>query len=718
VTASSLDPLFKPRSIAVIGASTDATKIGGRPVHYLKQYFKGPIYPVNPRADDVQGLKSYAAASDLPEGVDQAVVCLPAELVVPTLEQCVERGVKSACIFSSGFAEIGQKGRDLQNRITEISRESGMRILGPNCLGIMNIAGIEGDNGEALGQSINTFTIAVEENPPKPGNIGIVSQSGAFAAHAYTLAARRGLGLSAWATTGNDCDVEFSDCLAYLATDPATDVIMGYMEGCQDRDKLFEALALARENEKPMVIVKVGASEVGQKAAASHTAVLSGGDAIFDSVFKQYGVHRAHTIDEFFDVAYAASFKKFPSSKKFASASISGGVGILMADRAIERGLDVAPMPEIAAKKLKEVLPYAGVGNPVDVTAQIISQPELLEKNLDIMLTDGGYDAIVVFLTNVFYSEALRGPMFETFKNVRAHHPDALITLCSFIPPDIREELEALGYILIDEPTRAVDAMAALAGYKETFAQKSVARAAPSASAKLALPGHALNEYEAKQLLGNAGFPVIGEKLVTSPEAASMAAKDIGYPVALKIASADIQHKSEIGGVVLGLNNDDQVEAAFDDIMERAGKAEPNAKLDGVIVAAMAPKGVEAILGTSQDPVFGPVVMFGLGGIFVEVMKDVTFRVAPFDLDEAHKMIGEIKGAAILDGARGLPPADKEALAQALVTLSEIAAANADSIESIDLNPFIVHAKGQGATAVDALIVKKISSNSFGPFLI
>jgi acyl-CoA synthetase (NDP forming) len=245
-----------------------------------------------------------------------------------------------------------------------------------------------------------------------------------------------------------------------------------------------------------------------------------------------------------------------------------------------------------------------------------------------------------------------------------------------------------------------------------------VARAAPSASAKLALPGHALNEYEAKQLLGNAGFPVIGEKLVTSPEAASMAAKDIGYPVALKIASADIQHKSEIGGVVLGLNNDDQVEAAFDDIMERAGKAEPNAKLDGVIVAAMAPKGVEAILGTSQDPVFGPVVMFGLGGIFVEVMKDVTFRVAPFDLDEAHKMIGEIKGAAILDGARGLPPADKEALAQALVTLSEIAAANADSIESIDLNPFIVHAKGQGATAVDALIVKKISSNSFGPFLI
>jgi acyl-CoA synthetase (NDP forming) len=707
VTASSLDPLFKPRSIAVIGASTDATKIGGRPVHYLKQYFKGPIYPVNPRADEVQGLKSYASASDLPNGVDQAVICLPAEMVVPTLEACVANGVKSACIFSSGFAEIGQKGRDLQNRIFEIGKESGMRIMGPNCLGIMNIAGITDENGNDLGQSMNTFTIAVEENPPKPGNIGIVSQSGAFAAHAYTLAARRGLGLSSWATTGNDCDVEFSDCLAYLATDPNTDVIMGYMEGCQDRDKLFDALALARENEKPMVIVKVGASEVGQKAAESHTAVLAGGDAIFDSVFRQYGVHRARTIDEFFDVAYAASFKKYPSSNKIASASISGGVGILMADRAIERGLNVAQMPEAAAKKLKELLPFAGVGNPVDVTAQIISQPELLEKNLDIMLTDGGYDAIVVFLTNVFYSAALREPMFKTFKNVRANHPNALITLCSFIPDDIRSELEALDYILIDEPTRAVDAMAALAGFKEAFSGKPSKRLKADASAVLSLPDHELNEYEAKKALGQAGFPVVAEKLATTPEGAAAAAEDIGYPVALKIASPDIQHKSEIGGVVLGLNNAYQVEPAFDDIMDRARKAEPDAKLDGVIVARMAKKGVEAILGTLQDPVFGPVVMFGLGGIFVEVMKDVTFRVAPFDLAEANKMITEIKGAAILDGARGQPSADKDALAKALVKLSEIAAANADTIESIDLNPFIVHKKGQGATAVDALIVPR-----------
>ncbi|MEQ8194700.1 MAG: CoA-binding protein, partial [Rhodospirillales bacterium] len=414
MSLSSLDPLFKPRAIAVIGASTDPKKIAGRPVHYLKQYFKGPIYPVNPNAEEVQGLKAYAAVADLPEGVDQALVCLPAKLVIPTLEACAARGVRSAGIFSSGFAEIGDSGRDLQNRIREIARTSGMRILGPNCMGVMNIAGIDdgaGGAGGSLGQSITTFTLAVEENPPKAGNIGIVSQSGAFAAHAYTLAARRGLGLSYWATTGNDVDVEFADCLAYLAEDPATDVIMGYMEGCQDGDKLFDAFERARKNEKPMVIVKVGASEVGQKAAASHTAVLSGGDAIFEAVFERYGVHRARTLDEFFDVAYACSFGKFPKSPKIGFASISGGVGILMADKAVELGLDVAPMPEHAAKKLKELLPFAGVNNPVDVTAQIISQPELLQKNIEIMLSEGGYDSIVVFLTTVFYSDVLRRPM-------------------------------------------------------------------------------------------------------------------------------------------------------------------------------------------------------------------------------------------------------------------------------------------------------------------
>ncbi|MEQ8195156.1 MAG: acetate--CoA ligase family protein, partial [Rhodospirillales bacterium] len=292
---------------------------------------------------------------------------------------------------------------------------------------------------------------------------------------------------------------------------------------------------------------------------------------------------------------------------------------------------------------------------------------------------------------------------------VRKSHPDALIALSMFTPEDVRRDLEKLGYLVFDEPTRAVNAIKALSHFRRSFdAAKTAKPFKPDlTAAKLSLPDHAPNEYEAKQALAQAGFPIVAERLAATPEGAAAAAEKIGYPVAMKIASPDIQHKSEIGGVVLNLVNAFQVETAFDDVTMRAEKHAPNARIDGVIVAAMAPKGIEVILGTSQDPVFGPVVMFGLGGIFVEVMKDVTFRVAPFGIEEAYKMIGGIKGAAILDGARGQKPGDKDALAQALVKLSEIAAANADTVESIDINPFTVFEPGKGALAVDALIVMR-----------
>ena len=706
---ASLDPLFRPRSIAVIGASTDPAKISGRSVQYLKKYFRGAIHPVNARAREVQGLRAVATVEELPENVDQAIVCLPTQFVVPALEACAARGVKAAVVFSAGFAETGEAGRRAQDRIRDLARATGMRVLGPNCLGVMNLAHADDGEGRALGQTISTFTIAVEVNAPRAGPVGIVSHSGAFAAHAYTLAMQRGLGLSCWATTGNDCDVEFADCLAYLANDPATRVIMGYMEGCADREKLFDALELARANRKPVVIVKVGSSRVGRRAVASHTAVLSSGDEVFEAVFRQYGVHRAGNLDEFFDVAYACSFGRFPSNRRFGIASISGGVGILMADRAVSRGLDVAPMPESAASKLKAILPYAGVGNPVDMTAQIISQPELVQRNLEVMLEEGGFGAIAVFLTNVFYSDALRQQMLDCFANVRRAYPDALIGLCTITTPDIRTTLEAQGYFVIDEPTRMVDAIAALARFHQSFSEYRAPAPLPrlADNPSLALPARGLNESDAKQALAGVGFPVIEERLATTRVAAVEAGDSLGYPVVLKIASADIPHKSETGGVELGLDSAHAVEVAFDAVIARARASVPDARIDGVVVARMAPPGVETILGTSLDPVFGPVVMFGLGGIFVEVTRDVTLRVAPFDFDEAHRMIGEIKAATVLDGVRGQPATDTDALARALVRLSQIAVANADTIESIDINPFVVLPKGHGAVAVDALILPK-----------
>ena len=705
----SLVPLLRPRSIAVIGASTDPAKISGRPVRYLKEHFGGAIHPVNARAREVQGLKAVASVDALPEHIDQAIVCLPTQLVVPTLEACAARGIRSAVVFSAGFAETGDDGRRVQARIGDLARETGMRVLGPNCMGMMSLAHAEDGEGRALGQAISTFTIAVEVNAPRAGPVGIVSQSGAFAAHAYTLAVQRGLGLSYWVTTGNECDVELADCLAFLANDPSTRVIMGYMEGCGNREKLCAALDLARANRKPVVMVKVGSSRVGRRAAASHTAVLTGGDEVFDAVFRQYGVHRAGSLDEFFDVAYASSFGRYPSGRSIGIASISGGVGILMADRAVAHGLDVAPMPESAVNRMKTLLPYAAAGNPVDMTAQIISQPELVRKNLEVMLEEGGYGAVAVFLTNVFYAESLRDHMLDCFANVRRAHPDALIVLCTVTTPDARSRLEEMGYVVFDEPTRAVDAVSALLRFQRSFSEYRAPSPAPrvETARSLALPARALNELEAKQALAEAGVPVIEERLADTRAGAVEAAESLGCPVALKIASPDIPHKSEIGGVVLGLEDAGAVATAFDDVMARARDSHPEARLDGVVVARMAPPGVETILGTSLDPVFGPVVMFGLGGVLVEVMRDVTLRVAPFDIDEAHRMIGEIRAAAVLDGVRGRPASDTDALARALARLSRVAAANADTIESIDINPFVVLPAGQGALALDALIVPR-----------
>ena len=538
----SLKPLFRPRSIAVIGASTDPAKISGRPVRYLKEHFRGAIHPVNARARVVQGLKAAASVEALPEHIDQAIVCLPTRFVVPALEACAAHGIRSAVVFSAGFAETGDDGRRVQERMGDLARETGMRILGPNCMGMMNLAHVEDGEGTALGPAISTFTIAVEVNAPRAGPVGIVSQSGAFAANAYTLAVQRGLGLSYWVTTGNECDVEFADCLAFLANDPSTRVVMGYMEGCGNREKLFAALDLARANRKPVVMVKVGSSRVGRRAAASHTAVLTGGDEVFDAVFRQYGVHRAATLDEFFDVAYACSSGRYPGSRSIGIASISGGVGILMADRAVAHDLDVAPMPEPAVNRMKTLLPYAAAGNPVDMTAQIISQPELVRKSLEVILDEGGYGAVAVFLTNVFYADSLRDHMLDCFANVRRAHPDALIAICTVTTPGVRSRLEEMGYVVFDEPTRAVDAIAALLRFRQSFSEyrATAATRVAAGDGTLALPTRSLNEFEAKQALAKAGIPVVEERLADSRGAAVEAGESLGYPVALKIASPDM----------------------------------------------------------------------------------------------------------------------------------------------------------------------------------
>lgn len=692
-----LHALFHPRSIAMIGASTDPTKIGGRTFRYVKDNWReGALYPVNSRNAEVQGVATVPEVAALPEGVDLAFVMVPAAAVVETLEACAARGVRHAVIFSSGFAEAGgDEGVGAQRRIGEIARSSGMRVIGPNCMGVMNVR-------ERL---FGTFTAAFEYGLPQPGRVSLVSQSGAFGSHCFVVARERGLGLGLWLTTGNESDVDVADGLAYLAEDPETDVILAYLEGARDKGRLVHALALARANGKPVIMLKVGRSEVGALAASSHTASLVGADAVYDAVFRQYGVHRADTIDELIDMAYACLPRRFPVGRRVGLATISGGVGVLMADAATAAGLELPPLPDDAQARLKELLPFAAVRNPVDFTAQALNDVSLIEKYLRVMLAEGGCDAVVVFLTTVGLNPVMMEKLADGLAALPRDFPNALLVLAMLSRPEARSTLEAQGYLLFEDPTRAVNAVKMLMDFGRSFAHAGAEKAPPAlTAAEVPLPHGPLGEHKAKRVLAAAGLPVVPERLASGPAEARAAADALGYPAVLKVASPDILHKSEVGGVVLGLQDGDAVAAACEALLARVHAAAPQARIEGVLVAPMISGGVETLLGVQRDPVFGPVVAFGLGGVFVEVLQDVALRVAPFNEAEAHAMIREIRGYPVLEGARGRPRADVDALARALARLSAFAAAHADRLQSLDVNPFLVLPEGQGAVAVDALI--------------
>lgn len=697
MTASSLTPLFNPSSVALIGASDNPTRIGGRPISYWKRSFKGPIYPVNPRYETVQGLTAYPAIDAVPGPVDLCIVAVPAAGVLPEIERCAAKGVKSIVLFSSGFAEMDQAGEAAQARIGQIARETGMRIVGPNCLGVVNVRAT----------MAATFSTSIETGWAKPGPMGIACQSGAMGAHALTLARERGIGVSYVCTTGNECDVTVADAIDFYVDDPDTKVIVAYLEACNDPTRMLAAFAKARAARKPIVMLKVGATDVGAAAAASHTASLAGADAVFDAVFKQYGVCRVNSLDALFDTAYACTMGVYPTGNRLGIVTISGGGGVLMADAAAVNGLEVPALPAATQKKLKALIPYAGVRNPVDTTAQVLGQPDLLGQNMEIMLTEGGCDIITLFLSASAMNPTLMKDFNRILPEIRQRHPERPIVMSSMTRPETLALLESVGFTNFEDPSRAIAAIGNLVRLGRGFAAGQRKPAPKLPKGALPPPRQAIGELEALQTLASAGITTVDVRLATSAKEAAKAARAVGFPVALKIASADIAHKSDIGGVMLKLVDAKAVEAGYATLMRRVRKAKPKARLDGVLVAPMVSDGVEVILGVQRDPTFGPVVMFGLGGVLVEVLKDVTFRLAPFGEDEAHAMIREVKGYPILQGVRGAKPADVNALAKALARLSAYAAAHADRIETIDINPLIVRPRGQGVVAVDALVVPR-----------
>ncbi len=687
-----LAPLLAPRSVAIFGASNDPTRISGRSLRYYREAgYKGALYPINPTRDTVQGIPAYPDLAAVPGPVECAVIAVPANLALEAMQACVAKGVKGVVMFTAGFAEIGAEGRALQDTVTRIARDHAIRLCGPNCLGLFNMR---------IGHT-PTFSSFLEEGPTPAGPLGMVTQSGAFGTHLLALTARRGIAVGVWMSTGNEADVQVADGISFLADDPDTVAIACYMEAIQDGARFAEAVTRARANGKPVIAMKVGGSAVGAAAAASHTASLAGSDAVYDAALRQLGVERAKTPEDLVEIAYACTRGRLPSSRRLAVVTMSGGAGVLMADAAEEEGLELTPLAEDSQKQVLSWVPFAAPRNPVDVTAQALNDPTILDKGFDLLFGRENFPAMVGFFTTWASSPQMAEPLFKSVTSAVARYPDRYVALSAIASPEMQRRYEAAGIGLFEDPWRAVAAVAAATRCAERLATPPLP--APPVPAMPPLPAGPLSEHDAKRILKEAGIPVLEERLATSAAEAAAAA-GLGERLVLKIVSPEITHKTEVGGVMLDVPAEEAA-GAFDALMARVRARAPAARLDGVLISPMLKGGVEMILGVQDDAVFGPVVMLGLGGIFVEVLRDVTFRIAPFGIEEARAMIAELRGAAILKGARGQPPADLAALAEALSRLSLFAAAHRGRLASVDINPLLVRPEGQGVAALDALIL-------------
>jgi acyl-CoA synthetase (NDP forming) len=695
----SLDALFAPRSIAIVGASVSPTKIGGIPLDYLLRFgYPGRIHAVNPRGGLVQGQTAHASLVAIGEPVDIAILAIPQSQVDATLDDAIRAGVKAIVLFSAGFAEVGAEGDAAQQRLAAKARAAGIRLIGPNCLGVMN-----------LHQHVYaTFSPAPGAGRVAPGRIGMISQSGAFGAYAYSMARDRGIGLSLWATTGNEADVQVADGLAWLAQDPGTDVIMIYIEGCRDGARLRAALALARNRGKTVVAVKVGTTALGAEAAASHTASLAGDDAVYDAVFRQYGVLRAHTISEFFDLAMSAAVAgRRPRDRSIGLFTVSGGVGALMADEASAAGLDVTPLSQDAQRQLTEWVAFAAPRNPVDITGQVTNDPSLMLRSARLMLQDQAYATWLGFFAAAGASDNFWPVLRDLVVALRQEFPETVVAISTLLTPARRAELEAMGCLVFADPSVAVRTLAALSRHPSTCTLPVVpVRRVAGTSPVLVLPAGTQSEARSLSLLAAAGVPVVAHRQVETADEAAEAVAALGGEIALKVASPDIAHKSDIGGVLLGLREPAAARAAFETLLDRARRACPQARIEGALAAAMARGGVECIAGVHRDPVFGPVLMFGLGGIHVEVLRDVSLRALPASREEVAAMVREIRALPLLQGARGRPPVDIEALVDALMALSGFALAAGDSLDSAEINPLLARPWAEGGClALDALVV-------------
>ncbi len=696
---ASIHKMLNPESVAIVGA-TPRMQYGGRFLNAMLQSRDGVrIYPVNPRYDEIMGVKAYPSVSDLPEGPDLVGIVVSYHQVLDVLRESHAKGAKSAVVISAGFSERGEEDRsDLQAELGQFARESGLRISGPNCLGLANVR----DNIWASSSSRGSDGLT--------GPVGLICQSGASAFGPFlTRAVEEGIGLSHIISTGNEADLDFCDFARYLLDDDGVKVIAGFIEGFKDARKFTEVAKLAAERGKPIVLIKIGRSDLGARAAQSHTAALTGSDAVYDEIFAQYGVTRVQDYDELLEVSHLLAHLPKPSQPGVAVVSHSGGISSLTADMCGQVGLDLPLLSDRARDGINGVLKGFGwASNPSDVTG--FANSESFPEIMDYLISEPTVGNLVV-------ASAGADPQAEQVIAQR----DASDKGVAFLWTGTRgstsglPKLKAAGIPVFYVPDKLAMGLRSLLDYHAWLDRRRADGFgdAPAISAGQTqqlqrlqgLGRKSLTEFEGKQLIAEWGIPVTREEVAATAEEAVDAAQRIGFPVAMKVNSPDILHKTEAGGIRLRLSSPAEVSAAFAEITGNARRYDPQAAIDGVLVQEMVSNGVEVIAGINYDPQLGPVVLFGSGGVMVEVYNDVAVRHCPITRAEALEMIDQVKGAKLLRGFRGAPEADVPALADTLVKVSHLAVHLEGQLSELDINPLMVLPKGQGVKVADALAV-------------
>jgi len=683
--------MLHPRAVAIIGASADLAKVNGRPLkHLIDKGYTGRILPVNPKYREIAGLACYPDIASLPDHVDVAVVAVPAGEVVASIEALGARGVPAAVVFSSGFGEMGAAGHQLEQRLRAAARQAGVLLGGPNCLGFIN----------AFENVYATFS-QYADGDTGAGPIAFVTQSGAFGTAIAALARQRGLGLGYFINTGNEADLSFAELMLAVVEDPRIRVAAGYLEGLADGDGLVRLARRCRELGKPLVLTKVGRLASGARAAASHTGALAVEDAVFDAVIRQYGVLRARNEEQMLDMLEALAQPRPCAGFGLGIATQSGGAGVMMADRAEEVGLAVPTLQAATQRRLAEVMPaFGAAGNPVDVTGQFVARPELLRESVVALLDDPQVDVAIVWLQLM---TAHVDTLVGIFEEIQARTTKPFFVCWVAAPAGALQRLRELGLVVYGAGERAVEAAAALARHHAARAAPSRdVTPPPSPPAPDCREDGMAPSIQATAWLQAAGIPMAPVALARDADEAVAAWRRFGRAVALKIESPDIAHKTEVGGVLLKLDSDHAVRDGMATLLANAARHAPHARIAGVLVQPMADGHVELVVGVHRDPVFGTVVMVGSGGVLVEVLKDVAFRHAPFDVDEGLSMLDELRLRAVLDGVRGQPAADRQAVARLLSDLSRWAAAT-PCLAELDLNP--VRVGPAGAVAVDCVMM-------------